>query len=522
VVIFSDELHHNDLSCYGGKIPTPNLDRLAAEGARFTQAHCVAPACTPSRFAMMTGTYPGRCQHPAFRNSHPPNQPYGIGWDTWLTDDTACLPRRLGDAGYCTGHVGKWHLGFTDSRDDYDIPRFARDDDPTNPEVDDKLRRHQAIYAERIAKTAGFDFTGSVLGENPGYLRMNALNTHNFEWYATAVNEFLDRQAGQPHPFCLYLAPTALHGPNHAGDIDRDPHLTAGGRMESLPEDYPDRTRLRQRLEASDAGVTYESAGLMQLDDHVGYVLSRLDKAGVADNTIVIFAADHGREPGKATCYETGLRVPMIVRWPGRVRAGQMITRPVSHIDILPTILEAAGVATAGSNLDGHSFLSEISENQTSTDAAEHVTYAEMGYFRAIKYANFKYVAWRYTDEQLARMKQGEVDVALDAIGRPRQGHSQIAMAYYPHYFDADQLYDLAADPSEQHNLADDPAHAATLRQMRERLQTVLATFEHPYPLKAQPFRKTGAYADLVAARRKQRMPAWWTLDRFSFPNAGS
>jgi hypothetical protein len=94
LVIFSDELNLNDLACYGGPVPTPHLDRLAAEGARFTKARCVSPACTPSRYSLLTGTYPGRCRHPAFLDSNPVNQPYSVAWDSWITQQTLTPPRN--------------------------------------------------------------------------------------------------------------------------------------------------------------------------------------------------------------------------------------------------------------------------------------------------------------------------------------------------------------------------------------------------------------------------------------------
>jgi hypothetical protein len=107
-------------------------------------------------------------------------------------------------------------------------------------------------------------------------------------------------------------------------------------------------------------------------------------------------------------------------------------------------------------------------------------------------------------------MKAGKVEVAIDALGRTRQGHSQIAMQYYPYYFDADQLYDLADDPHEQVNLFDEPAYHDTRDQLRSALADQLASFEHPYPLDDQPFRRTPAYQQFTEARRALRPPGWW------------
>jgi arylsulfatase A-like enzyme len=509
VLIVTDELNPRHLACYGGKVPTPNLDRLADQGARFTNAHCVAAACTPSRYSVLTGMYPGRCRHPAFLASNPLDQPCRIGWDTWLTRDTPTLVSRLNDAGYFTGHVGKWHVGFDDDREALDLPRFARDADPHDPAVDAELARHQRIICDRIRNVAGFDFVAAAIGENPGYLRTDATNAHQFEWYTLGVEHFLEQAGNRDDPFLLYLAPTALHGPDHAATLERNPRITHGGLLEKLPDGYPTRQSVRDRLEAAGLPVDHETAGITMLDDHVGAVLDRLEAAGLAEQTVVIFVADHGLEPGKATCYQTGLRVPMLVRWPGKTTPGRVVRRPVSHVDILPTILDAAMLVSDRPATDGDSLFSPaVLEDRT--------LYGEMGRFRSVHDGRWKYIAWRYNADELAAMRTGEAEVAIDAIGRTRQGHSQIAMDYYPHYFDADQLYDLEADPHEQVNLADEPAHAEVLGRLRDDLSGVLGSFAHPYPLEPEPFRGTETYGRLVKRRREVSKPGWWR-GQFSF-----
>ena len=111
VIMFTDELEMNDIGAYGGDIPTPNIDKLASQGLRFTRAYTPSSMCTPARFAFLTGKYPGRCTAPTFLKSNPIDQPYSIAWNTWITQDLMTLPRLLSQNGYITGMAGKWHVG---------------------------------------------------------------------------------------------------------------------------------------------------------------------------------------------------------------------------------------------------------------------------------------------------------------------------------------------------------------------------------------------------------------------------
>ncbi len=452
---------------------------------------------------------------PGVHGGKPIGKPYTVSWNTWLTRDTATLPRLLSQAGYFTGHVGKWHLGFDTAKSTWQEPEIPRDADLTDPEVDDKLRKRQKIHQEKIKEVGGFDYAGSVLTGNHGELRVSALNTHNFEWYAKGAIDFFEEAKRREQPFMLYMASTALHGPDHRGEFKSDPLFTAGGRMDKLPQGYPSRESVQQRATAAPGGLTYESAGLTFLDDHVGYLMQKLKDMGLDDNTIVYFSADHGREPAKATCYEQGARVPMLMRWPGHIPKNFLCERPIQNIDVLPTLLEAAGVSKVP-RVDGVSFLPAV---QGKHEHARKPIYCEFGMARSIKVGDFKYIAWRYKEEQLQQMKSGAVDVALDPMGLTRQGHFQIAMQYYPGFFAEDQLYNLAEDPNEQNNLAADPAYADKIAEMQKHLKKVLETFRHPYNLAQQPYRQTDAYAALVKARKAEPLPVWWRYDfEFSEP----
>ena len=106
IVIYTDEMQFSDLGCYGGDIPTPNIDRLASEGILFSNAYTTASMCTPSRYSILTGQFPGRCSAPSFAKENPANQPYNIAWNTWITAEKKTLPRVLSENGFVTGMAG--------------------------------------------------------------------------------------------------------------------------------------------------------------------------------------------------------------------------------------------------------------------------------------------------------------------------------------------------------------------------------------------------------------------------------
>jgi len=308
VFILADDLGPNDLACYGRREHhTPNLDRLAAEGSRFTCAYVAQPICSPSRAAILTGktparlhltTYlPGRPDCPSQKLLHPV-----IEQQLPLAEKT--LAECLHDAGYATACVGKWHLGGTG---------FL----PTDQGFD--------LYHPGNAVTSPSSKEGGK-GE--------------YDLSARAI-EFMEKN--RDRPFFLYLAHNSPHIPYSA-----KPELVAKN------------------------AATFEpvyAALIETLDDTVGLLLARIETLGLRDRTLVIFTSDHGGlhvpegpharithntpfRAGKGYLYEGGLRVPLIVRWPGHVPAKRVVDTPVINTDWLPTLTEIAGARTPR-DLDG-------------------------------------------------------------------------------------------------------------------------------------------------------------------------
>ena len=312
VFILTDDLGINDLSCYGRKDqPSPHLDRLAEQGMRFTQAYCAQPICSPTRAALLTGKSPARLHLTTFLPGRPdaPSQLLlhpTIEQQLPLAEQT--IAELLKPAGYVSGCLGKWHLGG---------PKFG-------------------------PKMQGFDeaMPGkpvSVPSETEG---------GKGEYFLTALAEdFLERH--QNRPFFLFLSHDT-------------PHVALAAKP-ALIEKH-----------AKAWNPTY-AAMIETLDECVGRVLAKLDALGLSERTIVVFTSDNGGlhvpelpltpathntpfRAGKGFLYEGGLRVPLIVRWPGKVPSGSVENYPVITTDWLPTLLEAATV-TPPANLDGISLL---------------------------------------------------------------------------------------------------------------------------------------------------------------------
>jgi len=505
VLLLSDELAPHYLGSYGGKIPTPNLDRLASEGMRMTNACCPSSVCAPSRFTVMTGKYALRAH-----NFDDRTEPVNLTWGPSL-QGTDTIFQHLGRAGYYTGFVGKWgvSLGYR-----LDLPVVTIEDDLDSAEADAKLKQRQQIWADTLKKEIGMHYVGGV-GGNFG--RKDGFGHHHMEWMTEHALEFLDEAAGQDRPFFLYAATTAVHGPDHVKDLDFDPRYTPGGKRDQPFTCHPPRETIRTRLKEAGLELTAETVGVTFLDDHVGAVLGKLDQLDATRDTLVLFTADHNVEPGKATPYEKGCHVPMLVRWPGRAGAGSTGDRMISFVDILPSLLEAGRSPQGAQGIDGVSFLpSVMGQAQEPRDPLLF----EIGMTRAIRMGKYKYVAFRPSAESIRKMAGGEYDVAVDMMDATRQMHSQIALHYFPDYFDQDQLYDLQADPYEQSNLLDGELTAARqsmLEDLRTRLRRHLQTFEHPFPLERIDFMDTDAYRKLAEKRREGGFPGWWDPD-FRYP----
>jgi arylsulfatase A-like enzyme len=325
VLILADDLGWADLGCYGSKFhSTPHIDRLAADGLRFTDAYASCPVCSPTRAALMTGKYPARLHltdwlpgrpdrpdqrllHPAFRQELP------------LEEVT--IARALKTAGYATGHVGKWHLGgdgFGPDKHGFDFT--VGGNQAGSPLSYFAPFKNKDRFMPGLEKAPDGEYlTDRLTAEALGFIEKN-----------------------KDRPFFLYLAHYAPHIP-----LKAKPELVAK---------YPKEMVLGKQSNAIYAAM------LESIDEGVGRIVRTLNELKLTDNTMVIFTSDNGglatlegpntpptintplRE-GKGYLYEGGIRVPLVVKWPGNIKPGTVSNVATASHDLFPTILEICGKA---------------------------------------------------------------------------------------------------------------------------------------------------------------------------------
>ena len=480
VLFLADDMELDYLSCFGGDIPTPNIDRLATEGIRFLNASISSSACTPSRYALLTGKYAGRCEHPDFLKDNPSDEMALIGWNTPIAEKDYTLARLFSQAGYYTGFAGKWHVGV--ERNKLNLPVIDENAELSDFKTNQKLQQYQLVLQEEVKKTGGFDEANSVLWENYEQAPLRKLRYHNFEWITKGAVDFIEN-APSEKPFFLYVASTAIHGPDYISSFKQDPLYTLSGKINDL-DDSPSRKEIRKILNDRKLRFNSLNLGMIQLDEQFAAIYNKLKEKKLDKNTIIIFLSDHNREPGKGTCYEKGVKVPLLIKWPDAVKAGCETNTYVQSVDIFPTLNAICNVKTENDlKVDGKSFLPLL--NQKKFCGRDNLFY-EFGYTRAISDGKFKYIAFRYPKKILNELEKDQVNEAPNHLNSRLRSHACITIQYYPGYFDQDQLYDLKNDPYEQRNLAKRPEYEYVLRSMKNRLDSVLHTMKHPFNLKQQ------------------------------------
>jgi arylsulfatase A-like enzyme len=329
IVILADDLGWADLGHDGSKIDTPNIDRLAKEGVKLTRFYASAPMCSPTRAALMTGRYPHSVGMPELASPAARGNVPVLALDHRATT----IPEALKPAGYRSVIVGKWHIGFA----------------PANH-----------------PRTHGFDeFWGSLIGTPTFWQPMETYHNeapikvagaYYTDLLTDKAVEYLREGVASGRPQFLYLAYNAPHYP--------------------LEAPYDLVYKYRRRF--PDRGLFAPYAAMVErLDTGIGRVLATLDELKIADNTIVVFTSDNGPSPEitsygpegadfsngplrgfKFSTHEGGIRVPFLVRWPGRLPAGAVRDTPAIMMDILPTLLDAAKISPAsGHEMHGTSIL---------------------------------------------------------------------------------------------------------------------------------------------------------------------
>ena len=491
VLIYTDELEFKDMSLLGGDFKTPNIDKLASDGITFSNAYTTASMCTPSRFSVMTGQYPGRCRGAGFLKDNPKDEPYVVAWNTAITKETVTLPKALKKQGFITGISGKWHIG--DKSLDTGFPKFSADEKYSNKTTLDKLKKTLTIASAKIKEEGGFDVAENVLWGNFDSNKMKEMQFHNFGWITKGGVEFIQKYGGKK-PFFLYFAPTAIHGPNHYETMNADQRKTYGGYDETITNYIPTNDSLKTLIKGLTQPRAHRCLGITNIDYQVGRLVKTLKEKGIYDETMIIFMPDHGIEPGKATAYEKGIKVPMIVMLPGNKNKGIRSEALVQNIDIFPTVLDYAGVSMLkDAKLDGKSMRPLL---EGKTDKIHDFIYAESGLSRAVTDGKYKYIVWRYPKETIGKMKSGKINYAPDQFNLRRQFHSDIAIKFYPAYFDPDQLYDLKKDPYEQNNIVKD--QPKTAEKYQKMLKRVTDSFDHQFDYTVDPFLFSPQYKNLV------------------------
>lgn len=417
ILILADDLGYRDLGYMGSDFyQTPNIDRLAQQSLRFNSAFSSHPTCSPSRAAIMTGKYPARLGIV----SHGRPGTVVSGDSTFMKPEEYTLAEALRDAGYTTCHVGKWHVGsegYSGPKEqgfEYDIAS------------NEFCCPGSFFYPYRDKNKPGKKGDKSAVPD----LEDRGSVDHLTECLGDEAATFITDHADDEKPFFLNLWYYAVHTPIQAEN------------------DKVEKYKQLRREDAHQKNPNY--AGLVEhLDDSVGHVLAAIKQAGIEEDTVVFFCSDNGGEVrnavtsnyplrnGKVTQYLGGVRVPMLVRWPGVTAAGVQCDEPVIGHDVYPTLLSMLnikGQAEQNAAMDGRD-ISSLLRDPTATISREYLCW--------LRYP----VVFHY--RKGAR--------ALGPVGSIVKGDWKL-MEFFatPHGVDADyELYNLREDLSEKYNLAD-------------------------------------------------------------------
>jgi len=423
VVVFIDDMGWGDFSCFGNRdAQTPNVDRLAAEGLRFSQFYVNAPICSPSRCALTTGQYPQRWRITSYLNNRADNERRGVA--NWLDPGAPTLARMLHDHGYATGHFGKWHLGG--QRDVDDAPPISAYG------FDETLTNFEGMGAKLLPLTLKPGDTqpdriwadAEILG-GPVIWMQRCEITGGFVGAATA---FIDRAVKAGKPFYVNLWPDDVHSP-YWPPVDK----------------WGDGSRRRLYLSV-----------LEEMDRQFGRLFDHIrNTPALRDNTLILVCSDNGPDVGagsagplarhKATLYEGGTRSPLVVWGPGLIAPGQAGTHNETSVfaalDLVPSLLAIAGVVPpADAAFDGQNLAPVLRGESTASRAAP--------------------LFWRRPPDRKFAYGAGPLpDLSV------REGDWKLLCEYNG---SQPELYNLAADPGEATNVAGQ--HPDVVRRLTEAL----------------------------------------------------
>lgn len=466
IVFLVDDYDKYETSVYGGKVLTPNLDRLSREGMTFHNAHVTTTVCTPSRYTFLTGRYAGSAYGPGYREQFPLGQQALPGFNMHLEPDNMNVGAVLAKNGYVTGFVGKYHVGpgddeFRAANGLHIVPKNV----PYTETINRQQFENEKSYRELIQQR-GFTWAKNIYWDNI----KAPFDSHNPEWTIKAAVEFITKH--QDKPFYLHYSTTLLHGPNGSWSRSLEhPEITGEGKITGKLNAMPDRASVMKRIRQGN--LTSNEAGYLWMDDSLGVILQTLDKLKLTRNTVILFIADHGSTNKGSLLKTRGTEVPCIMRWPAGIAADTDCHELIQNTDFVPTWFQLAGATVPPAyRMDGVR-INPLFKSPT-TAVRDHV-YAEIGAARSIKTKQYNYIALRYTSDQIAAVRSGSRRHLKTMTGL--SGGVARSVQSTPDALANDQLYDLVKDPREQNNLARDPAHQADLKHLQKTLTAELLRF---------------------------------------------
>jgi N-sulfoglucosamine sulfohydrolase len=449
ILIIADDMNWDDSGAYGHpSIRTPNIDRLAADGIKFTNAFLTTSSCSPSRASIITGLYPHQTDAEQLHWPIPGNQ--------------VTFVEKLRDAGYWTAQAGKWHMG------------------------DAITDRFDFIASEEAFRKA---LPG---GEVPDLPPADGSGCHL--WTHTLNHR------PENKPFFLWLAALDPHRPYYENIISV-PHDPADA---IIPPYMPDEPEVRR-----DFALYYDE--ISRLDEYIGQVIAELDRQKILGNTVILFISDNGRPfpRDKTTMYDGGIKTPFILHWPAVVTAGTVSASMVSAVDIAPTFLSLAG-AGEQNTFPGKDFSPVLKDPRREIRdfifAQAHWHDVERMY-RAVRDERFKYIRNFYPDLPNSPPADALMSMTYQRmLEMKKQGDLNAAqMNIFISPTPAEELYDLEADPYELNNLADVSEYSGVLEKMRQTMKDFMDSTDDRIPETRTPDEYDRITGEALPARKWPR-----------------
>ncbi len=436
LIVTADDLAYNSIGAFGCKVPgiTPNIDKLAEQGIRFTHAHVNTPVCQPCRQSWLTGRFPHNNGAEGFEP---------------IDDDVPTLPEQLKSKGYVNGILGK-------EIHHQPVERFFWDFIPFRTERDSVWRKGHSRNPDLFYRYSAQFFKTAKDQEKPFFLIANSHDPHRP--FVGSRNDTLTWGDNMP-PVTRQFAP---------GEVEM---------LGYLPEIQNVRKEVAQYY-----GSVY------RCDQNIGAVLKALRESGLEQNTLVIFLSDHGAAfPfSKAQCYLNSSKTPLIVKWPERIIPGTVDSSHfVTGIDLMPTVMEMAGLPLVP-KLDGQSFLPLLlNEEQDDRDYAYSTFYqifARVRYpMRCVQNKDFGYIYNFWSDHQLEIRGDATGGLTWRAMVKAAETDPEVAKRVELFkYRVPEEFYHFKEDPDGLNNLANDPAYAHELKKFRKEMLEMMKRYHDP------------------------------------------